>query len=120
MENVMIDGLKIEMTTEELSRRIAARILSHQAAAEKLEDERDRLEAGRDGPVPRRLVEHEIREHLEQAGMLTLLRDHLIPNEVYRLTELDLRFADLVVDVAYETFEPLEAGDRIGDSFAAG
>lgn len=102
----MIDGLKIEMTTEELARRIAARILWHHAAAEHLEEECGRLEAGREGPVPRRVLEHEVRGHQEQAGVLTLLRDHLVPGEVYRLSELDLRFADLVGDAMYDPLEP--------------
>lgn len=110
----MIDGLKIEMTTAELSERIAERVRWHQQAAEDCERIARRLPPDDDEePMRRRVMEHGGREHREQARMLEMLRDHLVPNEVYRLTELDLRFADLVVDCLCVPPELTEPGDAL-------
>ena len=38
--------------------------------------------------------------------MLTMVREHLIPDEIYRLTEMDLRFADLVAEFHMEYSAP--------------
>jgi hypothetical protein len=45
---------------------------------------------------PRHVIRMERDDHLEQAAFLILLRDHLVPGEVYRLAEEDLRLADIV------------------------
>lgn len=93
----MIEGLKIEMSTDQLSARLAERILWHQQTVDAYEEELSRSRGGsRDGR--RNVLEQEMREHQEQVVVLSLLRDHLIPNEVYRLMENDLRFADLAPD----------------------
>ena len=56
--------------------------------------------------MPEHMIEHEMREHREQAGVLEMLRDHLVPGEVYELGEMDLRFADLVPDFHLEYTAP--------------
>jgi hypothetical protein len=56
--------------------------------------------------MPEHMIEHEMREHQEAAAVLTLLREHLIPDEIYRLNEHDLRFADLVPEFHMEYSAP--------------
>ena len=113
----MIDGLKIRMTAEELTTRLTERIAWHEAAAREYAAALSNTpEGAADGDTPEHLLEHEMREHRDQAGVLAMVRDHLIPGEVYLLSELDLRFADLVPDFhmvfspprrrATESFEP--------------
>ncbi len=45
---------------------------------------------------PRRGLEQQHQQHLERAELLTFLRNHLVSGEVYRLSEEDLRFAELL------------------------
>jgi hypothetical protein len=107
-EGIMIDGLKVQMTTEALRARLADRIAWHQRAAAEFEAEWRRPEGDRDDPpMPGHMLEHEMREHQEQAGLLELLRDHLVPGEIYQLGEMDLRFADLVPEFQVEWPAPL-------------
>lgn len=104
----MIVGLKVRMTSDELARRLAERIDWHQLAAAEYEEAWRRPRVDRDDPLmPEHMIEHEMREHREQAGVLGMLRDHLVPGEVYELGEMDLRFADLVPDFHMEYPEPL-------------
>jgi hypothetical protein len=103
----MIDGLKVQMSTEELATRLAERILWHHQLAEEYEEEFRKPEAQRDDPLmPEHMIEHEMRQHQEEAATLTMLREHLVPNEIYRLTESDLRFADLVPEFQMEYSAP--------------
>jgi hypothetical protein len=103
----MIDGLKVQMSSEELARRLEVRIQWHQQMAAEYEEELRRPEAQRDDPLmPEHMIEHEMREHQEEAATLTVVRDHLIPNETYRLSEQDLRFADLVPEFHMEYSAP--------------
>ncbi len=109
----MIDGLKVRMTSEELAGRLAERIEWHRRAAAEFEAEWRRPDVEREDPlVPEHMIEHEMREHREQAGVLGMLRDHLIPGEVYQLGEMDLRFADLVPDFHLEYSEPLRRAEQ--------
>ena len=106
----MIDGLKIEMTSDELFTRITTRIASHEQEAaefeERLRQEGDACADGAEGPsadqmdaaesaTPRYMLEHQRDEHRERAAFLALVRSHLVRGEIYRLGEDDLRVADL-------------------------
>jgi hypothetical protein len=114
----MIDGLKVQMTTEALRTRLAERIAWHRRAAAAFEAEWRRPDADREDPLmPDHMLEHEVREHREQAGMLELLRDHLVAGEIYQLGEMDLRFADLVPELHLECPAPLR---RAGGGAARG
>jgi hypothetical protein len=108
---MMIDGLKVLMSSEELAQRLAERILWHQQTAKEYEEElrNPGTDAEREA-TPEHVLEHEMREHQEQAATLTLLRDHLVPNEIYRLNEMDLRFADLVPEFHMEYSMPRRRG----------
>jgi hypothetical protein len=111
----MIDGLKVRMTSAELAVRLSERIEWHQRAAAECEAEWRRPGTGReDTLVPEPMLEHEMREHREQAGVLQMLRDHLVPDEVYQLSEMDLRFADLVPDFHVEYSLPSPSADAGG------
>jgi hypothetical protein len=99
----MIEGLKVRMTTEDLRSRLAARIAWHRRAAAAFEAEWRRPDVDREDPMmPEHMLEHEMREHREQADLLEMLRDHVVPGEIYQLGEMDLRFADLVPEFHME------------------
>jgi hypothetical protein len=68
----MIDGLKLTMTGEQLIAKLDERILVHQTSEQHDEARQRRVDT------------------------LTLIRDHIVLDEVYRLGEYDLRFADLL------------------------
>ena len=68
----MIEGLKLTFTGAELVAHLAARIAYYRDATGDAES-------------------RELRE-----AALTLIRDHIVEDEVYRLGEYDLRFADLL------------------------
>ena len=92
----MISGLRVQMTSGELSARLAERIAWHAQTASEYRRELRLPEDERNEPLmPEHVIEHELHEHQEQVAVLTLLRDHLIPGETYVLGEQDLRFADL-------------------------
>ena len=94
----MIEGLKIEMSSEQLAGRLAERIRWHEQTIEAYREALLQTEVRGRAHRNRSVLEHQVREHQEQTAVLSLLREHLIPGEVYRLTECDLRFADLVPD----------------------
>lgn len=60
------------------------------------------------------MIEPELREHLEQGALLQMLRDHLIPNEIHRLIEIDLRFADLLAELPMKYVVPPRRGSTAG------
>src|SRR5207249_818107 len=93
----MIDGLKIQMTAAELAERLNERIDWHEATASEYEAELRK---------PEHMLEHELKEHRERAGVLRLVRDHLIAGELYLLEERDLQFADLVPEFNMEYVLP--------------
>jgi hypothetical protein len=95
----MIDGLKLTLTGEEIKSLIQERITDHrlrvahwtEEAARTLEDQTE------DHPLlPEHACENEAELHEWRADVLTFLRDHLDPSEVYRLGEADLEFAELL------------------------
>lgn len=113
----MIDGLKVRMTSDELAARLAGRIEWHQRAAVACEEEWRRPDVDQEDPlVSEHLIEHEMREHREQAGVLEMLRDHLVPGEVYELGEMDLRFADLVPDFHLDYTAPRRRASEASDA----
>lgn len=69
--------------------------------------------------MPAHMIEHEMRQHQEEAATLTMLREHLIPDEIYRLTETDLRFADLVPEFQLEYSAPRRASESSGPGASA-
>jgi hypothetical protein len=108
----VIEGLQLEMTAEELVARLSERIAWHEdearecdaqlasrSAARKSDEAAGEDEEADTAPVlcpPRHVIRMDRDDHRERAAFLTLLRDHLVPGEIYRLAEEDLRLADFV------------------------
>ncbi len=107
----MIEGLKLDVRAEELVRRLEERIAYHRSKAEaygaqieKLgeipsigeEEEDDVVALTRGRESPRISLERKVKEHVDRAAILTFLRDHIVPGEVYRLSEQDLRMAEIL------------------------
>jgi hypothetical protein len=110
----VIDGLKVQMTSEELAGRLAERIRWHEQTALEYQHELEMPEDQRGDPeTPEHILEHKVQQHREDAAVLTLIRDHLIPNEMYRLSELDLRFADLAPEFQMDYVLPRRPVQRI-------
>jgi hypothetical protein len=95
----MIDGLKVTLTGEELRRLLDERIAERRAGAERWDHERRRtMTAENDDPslLPEHICKNEADRQQWRAEVLTFLRDHLDPLEVYRLGESDAEFGELL------------------------
>jgi hypothetical protein len=105
----MIEGLKIELTADELVRHLDERIRHHHGRAAELETRFKQAETlvsaseedDEDGhsmcwpgfahDLQRRAARHKDRETL-----LMFFRNHVIGHEIYRLSEADLRALELL------------------------
>jgi len=99
----MIRGLQITIRGEELSIRMAERIRMHEAAIDAL-GARIKERAG-DQPFDVRAedgfkslgeLETEYQQYGDRVTHLMLLRDNLVPDELYTLSKSDLRMAELI------------------------
>jgi hypothetical protein len=104
----VIDGFRIDITAEELTRHLETRIEHHHAAAVECDSTRSRVEAAAppdedeaEGDFvacwPGYLGELERRSarHRQSETALMFLRDHVVAREIYRLGERDLRLLEL-------------------------
>lgn len=113
----MIEGLRIDLTAEELLRHLDARIESHRGAAARCDAKRIRLEGASSSSAPpndedededdeeEQLVmcwpgyvdelERRADRHRRREAAFVFLRDHLVAHEIYRLGEADLRLLEL-------------------------
>jgi hypothetical protein len=105
----MIQGIQLDVTAAELIERLGDRIAHHRSRAAACEAQLETL-AGVETETysadesiarirfgsPREGLRERLREHRARAAFLTFLRDHLVPNETYRLTERDLRTIDVI------------------------
>lgn len=107
----MIEGLLIDVRADELTQRLDQRIAHHRAKASACEAQLAKFDLApdaddedEDGAMdafcgPERSHTRLARkraEHTTRAEMLTFIRDHLVPGEVYRLDEGDLRTAEIL------------------------
>jgi hypothetical protein len=95
----MIDGLKLTLTGEELRRMLQERADHHRASASRWSHEAARTpdEQTEEEPLlPEHMCENEAERHEWRAEMLEFIREHLEPLEVYRLSESDLAFGELL------------------------
>jgi len=107
----MIEGLTVAVRGAEIVERLSARIAHHQervrtcerrlaqAAGEADDPEDDQGDAIFVGPQPgspRRRIERRLRGHQERILTLAFMRDHLVPDEVYRLSEGDLASLEII------------------------
>jgi hypothetical protein len=85
------------MTGVQLRTNIEGRIRWHQSEIRRMSKQlktADRSEE--DCPYPDSVLEGEISRAERQIEVLTFIRDYIVMDEVYRLGEFDLRFADLL------------------------
>lgn len=100
----MIEGFRVEVTAEELVRHLDERIHHHHELAAECESKAKRLEAlqqvaeedddaalGFCGPSYRHALAEKATRHRSRELLMTFLRNHVVVNEIYRLTEQDLR-----------------------------
>lgn len=104
----MIDGLKIDVTAEELVRHLDDRIRHHHGRAAECEDKAKRVEAlssereDEDGhfmgcwPGFAHELERKAARHRDREALLVFFRNHVIGHEIYRLAEGDLRSLELL------------------------
>jgi hypothetical protein len=97
VEQAVIDGLKLTMTGVQLRSNLEARIGWHQSELRRMSKllktaHRDREEC----PYPDNVLEGEISRAERQIEVLSFIRDYIVADEIYRLGEFDLRFADLL------------------------
>lgn len=97
-ERIVIDGLKLTMTGEEvielLDRAIARREERIRCARAEI-DGKVELPESPYVQLPAEVVEDEIYEHEHRIAMLTMIREHIVPLEVYLLGRRDLRFGEM-------------------------
>lgn len=92
----MIDGLKLTLTGIQLIEKLNERIELHSQRAADYAKQLKTPAAADEYPLPESVLESEIDNAHDQIETLTLIRDYIVPDEVYRLGEFDLRFADLL------------------------
>ena len=95
----MINGLKLTMHGEALKARVGERITRLEAAIERsrADMEMDPKDQTEDHPaLPEHMLESMIDECEKRIASLTLIRDHIVPGEVYLLDQRDLQFAELL------------------------
>ncbi len=109
----MIDGLKLTMTGGQLRANLEERMRWHQHQIDRMSTEsmtRDRVLA--EGDAPDSEFASEIRRAEQRIHVLSFIGDYIVADEVYRLGEFDLRFADLLPDEDWDC-DDLDLGDRL-------
>lgn len=109
----MIEGLKLDVSAEELAQRLSGLIAWHESRASGCDDRLQRLGEIKnevqniDGDLDdlgwdrgfdrlRDALERKRTHHRDRASVLEFLRDHLVAGEVYRLDVEDLRLTGLI------------------------
>ena len=97
----MIEGLKLTITGAQLRELLEERIHCRESRVAWYEKELKRTAEGQTDDLsllPEHILEHERDENAERADTLTLIRDHVVAEETYQLSETDLHFGDLLPD----------------------
>src|SRR5262245_35939294 len=118
----MIDGLKLTMTGEELRKLLHERAEAHRAHAARWDHEAERTpdtQTETDPLLPEHMCEYEAERHEWRADVLDFLREHLEPLEIYRLSEADLAFGELLPQ-APGSVEQVEYEERTRVGFELG
>jgi hypothetical protein len=119
MEAAMIQGISIDVKGAELAERIDARAAHHEERASACDAQLRELRTNAQGPARQQkkpakqggpvirgaiepfseeTLERKRRQHRERAQALMFLGQHIVRDEIYRVTEMDLRAADLLPD----------------------
>lgn len=106
----VVQGLRLHVTGKELAVRLGERIRWHRQRGDVLIEQMKKLadverEASEDlaraltaYDSPRVRIEKQLREHQERAAFLAFLRDHLSPEDVYRLDSSDLKMTEILLE----------------------
>ncbi len=95
----MIEGLKIDVTSEEMKKLLKDRASYH---GEKAEEYGNQLKLLEDEPSldmsmdPRRAMREKVHHHQQKWVFFNFLDAHVIPDEIYRLSETDLYRLELL------------------------
>ena len=105
----MIDGLRIDLTAEELVRHLDERIRHHHERAAECERKAQRVEnleacGDEDDDEPMTAcwpgfvheLERRAARHRHRETLLVFLRNHIVGREIYRLSERDLKSIELL------------------------
>ena len=105
----MIEGLRIELTADELARHLDERIRHHHDRATDFERRAKELDALSASPADDdedgfvggwtclgSELERKTGRHRDREMLLVFFRNHLVAGEVYRLSETDLRSLELL------------------------
>jgi hypothetical protein len=92
----MIDGLKLTMTGAQLIAKLNERIDHHEQDARAHRTAAEKAKTVFRGEVEEVRLGGALTNSERRIEVLTLIRDHVLLDEVYRLGEYDLRFADLL------------------------
>lgn len=106
----MIYGLKLDVKAKELMALLHGRIEHHESKIKSYEtqprrgttrkpvreDDADVSKRYGDRESPKQRIARKKREHEERAALLKFVRDHVVPGEVYRLDESDLRLTEVM------------------------
>jgi hypothetical protein len=98
----MIEGLKLDISSEELKNHLSKKIAHHKERERFYAEQVASLTKGGVQPTnysggdPVRALKEKEERHTSRAELLTFLRDHLIPDQTYRLTEQDLVSIEIV------------------------
>jgi hypothetical protein len=100
-EDVMIEGLRLTITGSELRGLLDDRIRRRELRVAWYEKELKRTledQTEEEPLLPEHMLENERDDNAERVDVLTLIRDHVVAEEVYLLSETDLQFGDLLPD----------------------
>ena len=112
----MIDGLKLTMTGEGLIGMLNTRIrVHHTRARDNARMLKDHATNGAEN-VPESVLEREIDHSTDRIEALTLIRDHIVADELYLLGEFDLRFADLLPEDDWFDYPASELSPARGEA----
>ena len=104
----MIEGLRIDVTAEELVGHLDVRIRHHHERAAECEGKAKRVEALGSEPEDEdthlmgcwpgfsHQLERRAARHRDREALLVFFRNHVIGHEIYRLSEGDLRSLELL------------------------
>jgi hypothetical protein len=95
----MIEGLKLDFTTEQLRQHLKTKIAHHEERVTFYTKQVDSLKGEEFAAVsgnPIMQLQTKLGEHRRKATLFRIIAEHLVPNEMYRLGDNDLERIELV------------------------
>lgn len=89
----MIEGLRIDVSSEEMKKILKDRVSYHSEKAEMYGSQVKALEGEPTVDMtadPKKALRDRLRHHQRKWEFFNFLAEHVIPNETYRLSEIDL------------------------------